>query len=210
MNVPKSRSIPVEFFHQIMEYREEVVDGVLQGNVYWKKRDDNSVQWNGRYAGKKAGSKNCRGYNITIIKYNNLNCNLQMHTITYILNYNKYPENVIDHIDGNKLNNLISNLEDSSLEDNSNNRGATPNSSSHFRAVFRHRNKWLVRVKAKGKNFYYGYYIDEIEAALKANKVLIEHFGHTKNLRLNDISTGYTNKAYPNMPRHWVPEKVAA
>jgi hypothetical protein len=210
MNIPNSRSIPVEFFHQIMEYREEVVDGVLQGNAYWKYREDMLKAWNARYAGKKVGSINGHGYYIVEIRYNSERCSLKLHTVIWILNYGYYPKNIIDHIDRNKRNNLISNLEDSLPEDNCNNRGATSNSASHFRAVIKNRNKWVVRVHVKGKAIHYGVYIDEIEAALNANKALIENFGHTKNLYLNDISMGYTNQAYPNRPRHYEPEKVAA
>jgi hypothetical protein len=214
MNIPKSRSIPVEFFHKIMEYREEYVDGVLQGNVYWKHREDKPNNWNTLYAGKKAGSINGNGYYSVQITYNKSLCNMKLHIIIWVLNKNKYPDNVIDHIDRNRINNLIDNLEDSTLIDNANNRVANSNSYSHFRAVQLHKtknfNKWRVRVTSNGVQINYGIFYDEIEAAQRANEALIENFGHTKNLRLNDISMGYTNQEYPNMPRGWKPEQLAA
>ena len=73
--------------------------------------------------------------------------------------------------------------------------------------------KWIARVlvpDTNGKKTPSKCFIDELEAAEYANKLLIENFGDVKNLYLNDISMGYTNKAYPNMPRHWVPKEVAA
>lgn len=209
---PKSRMIPVEYFHEIMEYREEVVDGVLQGNVYWKNHGDKSYAWNCQYAGKRVGNLNITdGYCKTSITYNNIRCPLKMHIIVFILNKNRYPDGHIDHIDRNKTNNLIKNLEDGTLSDNANNKGAQSNAASHFRTVFKHKeNKWRVRVKIDGIRICYGVFDDELEAAQKANEVLIKHYGHSKNLYLNDISMGYTNKAYPNKPRHYEPEKVAA
>ena len=214
MNIPNSRSIPVEFFHEIMEYREEYVDGVLQGNVYWKYCEDKPNSWNARLAGKKVGSPTGDGYYKTFILYNNSNCNIKLHTIVFILNHNRYPVGVIDHIDRNKDNNLIENLEEVPHRDNCNNRGANLNASSHFRGVsFAKRmsvKKWLARVEVNGKSTPAVYFANELEAAEYANKLLIENFGDVKNLYMNDISMGHTNKAYPNMPRHWEPEKVAA
>ena len=209
MNVPKSRSVPVEYIKQCLEYREEVIDGVLQGNVYWKHREDMPNNWNVRYAGKRAGTLS-RGYHRVQILYKSNNCFLDIHNVVFIINKNKYPECVIDHIDRNKTNNLIDNLEDCSIRDNSNNRGSNSNSTSHFRGVCFDKKmgvrKWIVRVKGTPSK----YFIDELEAAEYANKLLIENFGDVKNLYQNDISMGYTNKEYPNMPRHYEPEKVAA
>jgi hypothetical protein len=214
MNVPKSRSIPVEYIQQCFEYSEEVVDGVLQGNVYWTYREDMSNSWNGKCAGKKAGSVNSKGYLRTTVVYNIFRCSLKIHTIVWILNHGCYPKNMIDHIDRNKTNNLIDNLIDCSTRDNSNNRGATSNASSHFRAVAFVKSmavrKWRVHVHVNGKKTPAIFFADELEAAEHANKLLIENFGDVKNLYQNDISMGYTNKEYPNMSRHYEPEKVAA
>jgi hypothetical protein len=213
MNVPE-RSIPVEYIQQCFEYREEVVDGVLQGNVYWKHREDMSNSWNARHAGKKAGSVDSFGYLRTTVLYNIFRSYLKIHTIVWILNHGCYPKNMIDHIDRNKTNNLIDNLIDCQYRDNNNNRGANSNASSHFRAVSFNKNlpvrKWRVHVEVNGKSTPSIFFIDELEAAEYANKLLIENFGDVKNLYQNDISMGYTNKKYPNMPRHYEPEKVAA
>jgi hypothetical protein len=212
MKTPNSRSIPVEYIKKCFEYREEYVDGVLQGNVYWKYREDRPKEWNTRYAGKKAGNLDSKGYYTTSLRYNGFKCGMKLHTIVWILNHGYYPKNIIDHIDRNKKNNLIDNLEDCLPQDNSNNRGANSNASSHFRGVcfITNRNKWYVNIEVNKKNIFGGYFADELEAALKANKLLIENYGHIKNLYLNDISIGYTNQEYPNMPRGWKPEQLAA
>jgi hypothetical protein len=212
MNIPKSRSIPVEYIKECFEYREEYVDGVLQGNLYWRYREDKSNSWNTRHAGKKVGNLNSHGYYITNISYKNLRCFMRLHIIIFILNHNRYPVGVIDHVDRNKTNNLIENLEEGGHRDNNNNRGANTNSSSHFRGVCFEKKlkKWWARIEVNGKSTPAVYFADELEAAEYANKLLIEYFGDVKNLYLNDISMGYTNQEYPNMPRGWKPEQLAA
>ena len=76
MNIPNSRSIPVEYIKECFEYREEVVDGVLQGNVYWKYREDRAKEWNTKFVGKKAGNLDSYGYYNTSLRYNGFKCGL--------------------------------------------------------------------------------------------------------------------------------------
>lgn len=207
----KSRSIPVEFFDQTMEYREEEVDGVLQGNVYWKHREDAPDWWNRRFAGKKIGSKNNKGYYTTIISYNDLRCNMKVHTIVWILNKGCYPDNMLDHKDRNKSNNLIENLRLADAHLNNLNTPPHPNKSSQYKRVsfYKAKSKWHVKYRLNNIDHHIGYFVDELEAALAYNEAISKVF-NTEYAYMNDISNGYTNKEYPNMPRHWVPEKIAA
>ena len=214
MNIPNSRSIPIEFFHQMLEYREEKVDGVLQGNVYWKYREDVPNWWNTKYADKKAGTINSTGYYIMNIKYNQNKCRLQLHTVVWILNHNCYPEDMLDHKDHDKLNNLIENLRPADAYLNVLNSAPRKNVSSQYKGVSytkdnRHISKWLVQCSSGGKKYFGRYFMDELDAALAYNQE-ISKIHNPEYVYMNDISMGYTNKAYPNMPRYWVPEKVAA
>jgi len=207
----KSRSIPVEYIKECLEYREEVVDGVLQGNVYWKYRENRAPSWNNRFAGKKAGCKDHTGYyNVTIL-YNNLNCKIRLHTIIWILCNNQYPVDILDHKDRNKSNNIISNLRKANKYLNNINVPSHQNKSSQYKGVSfsQKKGKWICQHSLNYKRIGLGSFNDEIEAAINYNK-------ETAKVRpieycyLNDISNGYTNKEYPNMPRGWKPEEVAA
>lgn len=209
---PTIRSIPVEYIKQCIEYREEVVDGVLQGNVYWKHREDMPNNWNGRYAGKKAGSKNNAGYYTIYMKYNGKQFCVRSHNFIWVLCENRYPHDnmVIDHIDRNKINNLKENLRELNQYQNTLNSNPSDNKTSAYKGVrYKYcRKTWEVRA-SKNKKSISKCAKDEIEAAILYNEEIIKLHG-SQFVFLNDISMGYTNKEYPNMPRHYEPEKVAA
>jgi hypothetical protein len=208
---PNSRSIPVEYIHQCFEYREEVVNGVLQGNVYWKYRENVRKEWNTRFSGKKAGNIDFYGYCSTGIRYNNITCRIKLHVIVWILNHGCYPDNILDHIDNNRSNNIISNLRKANPHLNNLNVLPQPNKSSQYRGVYFNKvvSRWHTQYALNRKRNHVGHFDDEIEAALAYNEAISKVF-NKEYAYINDISMGYTNQEYPNMPRHWEPEKVAA
>jgi hypothetical protein len=208
---PNSRSIPVEFFFETMEYREEVIDGVLQGKAYWKYRENMSIGWNTRYSGKPVGGIEPHGYYLTIITYNGKRCSMRVHTIVWILNNGCYPDNMIDHKDHIKTNNLISNLRQADSYLNNMNVPSNSNASSQYKGVSFKKapSKWYVGYCLNYKDYHVGCFTDELEAALAYNEA-ISKVHNAEYAYLNDISMGYTNKEFPNMPRHYEPEKVAA
>lgn len=102
---------------------------------------------------------------------------------------------IVDHIDGNPLNNRRENLRLATNGQNSSNRKAT--GSSHFLGVFWAKNNkcWITRIKRDGKYIYQEYFKDELEAAEAYNKKVKEincEFG-----RINDITKGYSNNNKP-------------
>mgnify|MGYP002412235372 FL=1 len=85
---------------------------------------------------------------------------------------------VVDHIDGNGLDNRRSNLRTCSNAENSRNRRkAKGGTSSSFKGVARFRNGWQAQIIVDGKNLYLGRYQDEHEAALAYDAAAVEHFG---------------------------------
>jgi hypothetical protein len=74
--------------------------------------------------------------------------------------------NYVDHIDGNGLNNRRSNLRPSSPAENGKNRkkqrGKT---SSPFKGVSKHGEKWQASIQADGEQKYLGVYDDPVAAA---------------------------------------------
>lgn len=87
-----------------------------------------------------------------------------------ILNY--YGPDVIDHIDGNPLNNQKSNLRVVTSRTNSNNRHHE--TSSGLRGISWHtsRKKWRVYMRVGGKQRHFGFYSD-INEAIKTTVVAI-------------------------------------
>jgi hypothetical protein len=70
---------------------------------------------------------------------------------------------VVDHIDGNGLNNRRCNLRVCTHQQNLANMG--PRGSSRFAGVRRHKGRWQAQITCRGKFHYLGLFDDEVEAA---------------------------------------------
>ena len=79
------------------------------------------------------------------------------------------PDNkpFVDHIDGNKQNNMVTNLRFCTNAENLRNRGSYRGSSSKYVGVHWHTasGKWQAKITINGKNKHLGLFTDEQEAA---------------------------------------------
>lgn len=83
------------------------------------------------------------------------------HRLAWLLTYGKWPEKVIDHLDGNPLNNRISNLRDVSNSVNSQNqRKANSDNKTGLLGVSFHKRdgKFHAQIYANGKKKRLGYF----------------------------------------------------
>jgi len=80
------------------------------------------------------------------------------HRLAWLYVYGKFPDNHIDHIDGNGLNNRISNLRDVTVMENHKNvRRQSNNTSGHSGVVYdKSRKKWKAEIKINNKSIYLG------------------------------------------------------
>jgi len=83
---------------------------------------------------------------------------------------------VVDHIDGNGLNNCRSNLRICTRRQNLANRGPC-GGSSRFVGVNRQRDKWQAAITCRGEFYYLGLYADEVEAAKVRDRKAYELHG---------------------------------
>ena len=95
------------------------------------------------------------------------------HRITWMVVYGEYPENTVDHINGDKSDNNISNLRHVTQATNQQNRRVrSRNNTTGFLGVTAHRNKFRATIWADGKNLHVGMFgtPEEAHAAYLAKK----------------------------------------
>lgn len=156
------------------------------GVFTWKKRSSNhfnkesiSKAWNARYSDKKAGHKHSlHGYLIISLKGNLY----RAHRLAWLYVFGDMPE-YIDHIDGNKLNNRISNLRPVTLSENQQNRRIGKNTNNGIFGVrFDSRfDRYYARITVNSREIYLGCFLDFFSACCarkSAEKTLNFHPNH--------------------------------
>lgn len=149
--------ISVQRIRELLDYEPDT--GVLR----WKNR--------GRYTdGRAAGSPLGDGYiGVRIDGRTYLH-----HRIAYLHFHGDLPA-AIDHINGFRADNRISNLRPAPKGENSRNMGKSAANKSGFTGVFwiKSRKRWAARITVNGKLHSLGYYIDKedaVEARARAQK----------------------------------------
>lgn len=133
--------------------------------TWLKDRGSNKVK------GKIAGTTHKRGY-IEL----KINCkNYKAHRLAYVYMNGEYPED-IDHINGVKDDNRISNLRSVSKAINMRNRKRNKNGENEHRNVYKQKNRYIVTISAVG---FVGSYIT-IEEALDARNTIMIKLGYTE------------------------------
>lgn len=126
------------------------------GLLTWRKTRTGTAR-----SGTVAGTPNLHGYVVVRIYKRHY----QAHRLAWLLSTGAWPTQMIDHIDGIRTNNRISNLRDVSRTTNLENRHrAQANSRSGLLGVCQYGNSWAANIRVKGKQLYLGRF-DTPEAA---------------------------------------------
>lgn len=136
------------------------------GNLYWTKEGGFR-----RDTSKPIGSLNGRGYYQVTTPYRNL----RVHQICWYFIYGTWPKSLVDHIDGDKLNNKQGNLRLATLSQNSGNSKPHRDGSSTYKGVcyVKTTGMWMARCRDK----FLGNFTCEKEAALAYNYAASKVFG---------------------------------
>lgn len=166
------------------------------GKLTWRVRDSRTVSsrqtgdptkriaaWNAAFAGKPCLTRLNKGY-LTGTVQDRL---YAAHRVAWAIHHGDWPAHAIDHIDGNRENNRISNLRLADAETNARNRGVGVLNRSGFLGVrwCDAACKWHAQIDDHYGRISLGYYVTKVEAIaarLGAEKVLTYHQNHGKRL----------------------------
>ena len=166
----KTSKLTAERARELLDYDPET--GVLR----WKKSRGGSAL-SGSVAGStmRVSGKSYRYLSIDGHKF-------LSHRVIWLMCSGIYPEMEIDHIDGDGLNNRISNLRHVSHSENQKNSRKQSNNTSGVSGVHWNKtaNMWQARIKVNGKTLSIGYYKDII-AASNARKAAEKKYGFHQN-----------------------------
>jgi len=131
---------------------------------------------------------NIDGYQIVRLSKNGQQKNYRVHILlykTFIKDYDT-KEYDIDHINGIRSDNSLSNLRLATRQQNSFNKGKHKKATSKYKGVYwnKQMKKWKVQIGYNGKRFFLGYYKDEKKAAKIYNKKATELFGEFARLNI--------------------------
>lgn len=142
----------------------DYIDGIL----YWKTKT--TARTNNIVIGTSAGRINSQGYLQTMI-YGNRYLN---HRLIFLYHHGYMPENMVDHIDRNTLNNRIENLREVTQQCNVRNSKLNKINESGVNGVSWNKklNKWKSIVGINYNTKYLGIHIDFTEAV--AHRLAVE------------------------------------
>lgn len=135
-----------ELVSQIFEYRD--------GQLYW------NIKNSKMHKGDKAGTADSNGR----LRVTYQGKSYGLHRIIFLMHHGYCPE-VLDHIDGNHLNNRIENLREATQMQNTWNQKISKNNKSGVKGVHKCKSgKWLAQCMVNGKRHTIGRFIDISEA----------------------------------------------
>jgi len=124
-------------------------------------------------SGNEAGFVTLQGYKRIGFK----GMDYQYHRIAWVLHYGCFPIGVIDHIDGNCINNRIDNLRDATKKENQRNSQISITNTSGITGVCwcKDKNLWESKITVNNKTKFLGRYKTKIAAAYARHVANIEY-----------------------------------
>ena len=184
-----AKELPIDTLHELL-----ILDGDA-GTLTWKTRDvkwftegkktaqHNANRINSRFAGKPAlTAVNGNGYKHGAI----LGKNYKSHRVIFAMATGAWPEGVIDHIDGDPLNNRIDNLRDVTLGENQKNQKLHSTNTSGVVCVSwsKKSSKWAAEIGVgNNKNIKLGSFTDKADAIAARQAAEIEYGFHANHGR---------------------------
>jgi hypothetical protein len=131
------------------------------------------------------GQKDKNGYGVFYYKQKQR----KAHRVSYYFKFGDIPKGmVIDHLDGNPLNNQKKNLRICTHSENMRNRNLYVNNTSGFKGVYWHKTtkKWMSYIRINKKSLYLGIYTCPIDAAKAYNDAALKYHGEFAHINKID------------------------
>ena len=120
---------------------------------------------------------NGAGYYFVNLMYNNIKVHYRIHQLVGIIFLKHTPNGygfVIDHINNDKLDNRLENLQIITHRENCHKRPTLSTSKYIGVHYAKNRNKWIASIRINGKKIHLGYFINEEDASNTYNNKLKE------------------------------------
>ena len=180
-------SITQEYLKECFTYNHDT------GDVFWKKRPSHhfnssngqavsNARTHGKQAGSKYHEKKCnKSYYQCCIRVKGVMVRYSLHRLIWILIHNETP-NEIDHINGNGMDNRLSNLRNVTHKENQQNTKLSIKNTSGVCGVWWNKrvNKWMAGIKEDSKKIHLGYFLNFNDAVI-ARKMKEYNLGYHQN-----------------------------
>ena len=152
MNIKYNKELTQDYLKSILNYDENI--GILSRKIA------KTVTVN---IGDTVGYLRSDGYLRTSIDGKGYMC----HRLAWLYVHGEFPEEYIDHINGNKSDNRICNLREATNKQNQKNRKVQANNKTGYRCVsyHKHNNRYIAAMQIDGKSSYIGSYATPLEAS---------------------------------------------
>jgi hypothetical protein len=161
----------IEYLRKRLRYEPET------GKLFWLECEE--VHRSGRAAHNKEAftPKTKHGYLHGSIDGKKL----YSHRVAWAIYHGAWPQKQVDHINGDRADNRISNLREVSNAENAKNRGLMPHNKSGVCGVYwcKANQNWVASIKMDGKNKHLGSFSD-ISDAKEARKEAQSLLGYSK------------------------------
>jgi hypothetical protein len=199
------------YLNECFEYNAET------GELFWKvrplyhfKNAHRMNNCNSRYVGKKITTIDINGYCIVCID----GIRYRVHRIIWKLVTGNDPIKLIDHIDGNRSNNKISNLREASHQENARNTMVSKHNKLGVKCVYKKYNQYYAYILIDGERINLGSYSTVEEASLAYQKASLKHHGefstvieseHQENLK--NIKNIKVSKKYKSIGYYFIKKR---
>lgn len=170
--------VPLNYLKKILK-----IDETSKSGLRWKKRNIDKSGWNNKYAGKEAGtlkfsSKGLPAYQIKI-NYNGISKKYYVHRIIYYIYHGHIDDKLlIDHKNGNPLDNKIKNLRMCTHSQNRQNSKIQSTNKLGYKNIIKNKNgTYRVYFNVNKKRVYFGTFKNLKKAIAFANKKRKEIYG---------------------------------